>query len=147
MKESSRQAKLNKSRTRSSRRTGRLRRCWCRRSRKTKSRSWEIWTSPRNTLLSCRRKKWKDCTQILIIKTMRGRSYELLLVYKSSGIMKFDLELWCSWLSRLLYTQKVLGSNPSSSTFLSHHSANHCYYVRIKECNNLVLYHTIRSIS
>ena len=62
---------------------------------------------------------------------MRGRSYELLLVYKSSGIMKFDLELWCSWLSRLLYTQKVLGSNPSSSTFLSHHSANHCYYVRI----------------
>lgn len=28
-----------------------------------------------------------------------------------------SLELWCSWLSRLLYTQKVLGSNPSSSTF------------------------------
>ena len=28
-----------------------------------------------------------------------------------------SLELWCSWLSRLLYTQKVLGSNPSSSIF------------------------------
>ena len=30
---------------------------------------------------------------------------------------EINLELWCSWLSRLLYTQKVLGSNPSSSTF------------------------------
>jgi hypothetical protein len=30
----------------------------------------------------------------------------------------FSLELWRSWLSRLPYTQKVLGSNPSSSIFL-----------------------------
>ena len=30
---------------------------------------------------------------------------------------EINLELWCSWLSRLLYTQKVLGSNPSSSIF------------------------------
>lgn len=29
-----------------------------------------------------------------------------------------NLELWCSWLSHLLYTQKVLGSNPSSSIFI-----------------------------
>ena len=36
---------------------------------------------------------------------------------KEGSEKKSALELWCSWLSRLLYTQKVLGSNPSSSTF------------------------------
>lgn len=39
------------------------------------------------------------------------------MAFKDSKGGDFDLELWCSWLSRLLYTQKVLGSNPSSSTF------------------------------
>jgi hypothetical protein len=31
----------------------------------------------------------------------------------------FRLELWHSWLARLLYTQKVLGSKPSSSIFIT----------------------------
>lgn len=34
------------------------------------------------------------------------------------GRLYYRSELWCSWLSRLLYTQKVLGSNPSSSIFV-----------------------------
>ena len=38
--------------------------------------------------------------------------------YRAFSLQINDLELWCSWLSRLLYTQKVLGSSPSSSTFL-----------------------------
>ena len=42
------------------------------------------------------------------------------MIDKFEDRVKNVLELWCSWLSRLLYTQKVLGSNPSSSTFYSH---------------------------
>ena len=36
---------------------------------------------------------------------------------KAMRVQRSSLELWCSWLSHLLYTQKALGSNPSSSTF------------------------------
>jgi hypothetical protein len=49
------------------------------------------------------------------------------MAFKEGKGGDFVLELWCSWLSRLLYTQKVLGSNPSSSTFYAQKLLNLAY--------------------
>lgn len=45
-------------------------------------------------------------------------------LFKKSGQHRYGFTFtlkvgWCSWSSRLLNTQKVLGSNPSLITFLS----------------------------